>query len=92
MCLLQVSCSVKSIAKFGGGKLQEPYALVSHSTRDESKNENSHNAILSSQKDVPFEGEFLSEVIFSKLWWEYSEIGCPSFIMHCTIVSHSVPQ
>ena len=64
MCLLQVSCSIKSFAKFGGGKLQKIYALVSHSTRDESKNENFHNSILTSQKDVPFHGEFLSEVIF----------------------------
>ena len=73
MCLLHVSCLVKSFAKFGGGNVQKLYALVSHSTRDESKNENSHNSILTSQKDMPFHGEFLSEVIFSKLWWEASK-------------------
>ena len=92
MCLLHVSCSMKSFAKFGGGKLQKIYALVFHSTRDESKNQNSKNSILTSLKDVHFHGEFLSEVIFLKFWWEASKTRLPIFIMHCPIVSRSATQ
>ena len=87
MRLLEVICSVRFFAKFVGGKLQKLDDPVSHSTRDESKNENSQNSILTSEKDFPFYGEFLSELLScARKLLKLDAL----FFMHSPIVSYSV--